>query len=72
MPKNSKRQALDGKAKKLIDVVRKTLLQTPQLTKPLSEISRDTIPEESVSSIDSSILLSKVQMPMTARLATAS
>lgn len=63
---------LDGKAKKLIDVVRKTLLQTPQLTKPLSEISRDTIPEESVSSIDSSILSSKVQMPMTARLATAS
>ncbi len=34
MPKNSKRQALDGKAKKLIDVVRKTLLQTPQLTTP--------------------------------------
>lgn len=67
-----KAAGLDGKAKKLIDVVRKTLLQTPQLTKPLSEISRDTIPEESVSSIDSSILLSKVQMPMTARLATAS
>lgn len=71
--KKLKAAGLDGKAKKLIDVVRKTLLQTPpQLTKPLSEISRDTIPEESVSSIDSSILLSKVQMPMTARLATAS
>lgn len=72
MPKKLKAAGLDGKAKKLIDVVRKTLLQTPQLTKPLSEISRDTIPEESVSSIDSSILSSKVQMPMTARLATAS
>lgn len=70
--KKLKEAGLDGKAKKLIDVVRKTLLQTPQLTKPLSEISRDTIPEESVSSIDSSILSSKVQMPMTARLATAS
>lgn len=70
--KKLKAEGLDGKAKKLIDVVRKTLLQTPQLTKPLSEISRDTIPEESVSSIDSSILSSKVQMPMTARLATAS
>ncbi len=70
--KKLKAAGLDGKAKKLIDVVRKTLLQTPQLTKPLSEISRDTIPEESVSSIDSSILSSKVQMPMTARLATAS
>ena len=70
--KKLKATGLDGKAKKLIDVVRKTLLQTPQLTKPLSEISRDTIPEESVSSIDSSILSSKVQMPMTARLATAS
>lgn len=70
--KKLKAAGLDGKAKKLIDVVRKTLLQTPQLTKPLSEISRDTIPEESVSSIDSSILLSKVQMPMTARLATTS
>ncbi len=70
--KKLKAAGLDGKAKKLIDVVRKTLLQTPQLTKPLSEISQDTIPEESVSSIDSSILLSKVQMPMTARLATAS
>ena len=70
--KKLKAAGLDGKAKKLIDVVRKTLLQTPQLTKPLSEISRDTIPEESVSSIDSSILLSKVQMPMTTRLATAS
>lgn len=70
--KKLKAAELDGKAKKLIDVVRKTLLQTPQLTKPLSEISRDTIPEESVSSIDSSILSSKVQMPMTARLATAS
>ena len=69
--KKLKAAGLDGKAKKLIDVVRKTLLQT-QLTKPLSEISRDTIPEESVSSIDSSILSSKVQMPMTARLATAS
>lgn len=69
--KKLKATGLDGKAKKLIDVVRKTLLQT-QLTKPLSEISRDTIPEESVSSIDSSILSSKVQMPMTARLATAS
>ena len=69
--KKLKAAGLDGKAKKLIDVVRKTLLQTPpQLTKPLSEISRDTIPEESVSSIDSSILSSKVQM--TARLATAS
>lgn len=70
--KKLKAAGLDGKAKKFIDVVRKTLLQTPQLTKPLSEISRDTIPEESVSSIDSSILSSKVQMPMTARLATAS
>lgn len=70
--KKLKAAGLDGKTKNLIDVVRKTLLQTPQLTKPLSEISRDTIPEESVSSIDSSILLSKVQMPMTARLATAS
>ena len=70
--KKLKAAGLDGKAKKLIDVVRKTLLQTPQLTKPLSDISRDTIPEESVSSIDSSILSSKVQMPMTARLATAS
>lgn len=71
--KKLKAAGLDGKTKKLIDVVRKTLLQTPpQLTKPLSEISRDTIPEESVSSIDSSILSSKVQMPMTARLATAS
>ena len=71
--KKLKAAGLDGKDQKLIDVVRKTLLQTPpQLTKPLSEISRDTIPEESVSSIDSSILLSKVQMPMTARLATAS
>lgn len=70
--KKLKAAGLDGKAKKLIDVVRKTLLQTPQLTKSLSEISRDTIPEESVSSIDSSILSSKVQMPMTARLATAS
>lgn len=70
--KKLKAAGLDGKAKKLIDVVRKTLLQTPQLTKPLSEISRDTIHEESVSSIDSSILSSKVQMPMTARLATAS
>lgn len=70
--KKLKAAGLDGKAKKLIDVVRKTLLQTPQLTKPLSEISRDTIPEESVSSIDSSILSSKVQMPMTARLGTAS
>lgn len=70
--KKLKAAGLDGKAKKLIDVVRKTLLQTPQLTKPLSEISRDTIPEESVSSIDSSILSSKVQMPMTAHLATAS
>ena len=70
--KKLKAAGLDGRAKKLIDVVRKTLLQTPQLTKPLSEISRDTIPEESVSSIDSSILSSKVQMPMTARLATAS
>lgn len=70
--KKLKAAGLDGKAKKLIDVVRKTLLQTPQLMKPLSEISRDTIPEESVSSIDSSILSSKVQMPMTARLATAS
>lgn len=71
--KKLKAAGLDGKAKKLIDVVRKTLLQTPpQLTKPLSEISRNTIPEESVSSIDSSILSSKVQMPMTARLATAS
>lgn len=70
--KKLKATGLDGKAKKLIDVVRKTLLQTPQLTKPLSEISRDTIREESVSSIDSSILSSKVQMPMTARLATAS
>ena len=71
--KKLKAAGLDGKAKKLIDVVRKTLLQPPpQLTKPLSEISRDTIPEESVSSIDSSILSSKVQMPMTARLATAS
>lgn len=70
--KKLKAAGLDGKAKKLIDVVRKTLLQTPQLTKPLSEISRDTIPEESASSIDSSILSSKVQMPMTARLATAS
>ena len=71
--KKLKAAGLDGKAKKLLDVVRKTLLQTPpQLTKPLSEISRDTIPEESVSSIDSSILSSKVQMPMTARLATAS
>lgn len=70
--KKLKAAGLDGKAKKLIDVVRKTLLQTPQLTKPLLEISRDTIPEESVSSIDSSILSSKVQMPMTARLATAS
>ncbi len=71
--KKLKAAGLDGKAKKLIDVVRKTLLQTPpQLTKPLSEISRDTIPEESVSSIDSSILSSKVQMPMTVRLATAS
>lgn len=70
--KKLKAAGLDGKAKKLIDVVRNTLLQPPQLTKPLSEISRDTIPEESVSSIDSSILLSKVQMPMTARLATAS
>lgn len=70
--KKLKAAGLDGKAKKLIDVVRKTLLQTPQLTKPLSEISRDTIPEESVSSIDSSILSSKVQMPMTARLAMAS
>lgn len=70
--KKLKAAGLDGKAKKLIDVVRKTLLQTPQLTKPLSEISRDTIPEESVSSIDSSILSSKVQVPMTARLATAS
>ena len=70
--KKLKAAGLDGKAKKLIDVVRKTLLQTPQLTKPLSEISRDTIPEESVSGIDSSILSSKVQMPMTARLATAS
>ena len=71
--KKLKAAGLDGKAKKLINVVRKTLLQTPpQLTKPLSEISRDTIPEESVSSIDSSILSSKVQMPMTARLATAS
>lgn len=70
--KKLKAAGLDGKAKKLIDVVRKTLLQTPQLTKPLSEISRDTIPEESVSSIDSSILSSKVQMPMTARLATTS
>lgn len=71
--KKLKAAGLDGKAKKLIDVVRKTLLQTPpQLTKPLSEISRDTIPEESVSSIDSSILSSKVQMPMTARLATVS
>lgn len=70
--KKLKAAGLDGKAKKLIDVVRKTLLQTPQLTKPLSEISRDTIREESVSSIDSSILSSKVQMPMTARLATAS
>lgn len=70
--KKLKAAGLDGKAKKLIDVVRKTLLQTPQLTKPLSEISRDTILEESVSSIDSSILSSKVQMPMTARLATAS
>lgn len=58
--KKLKAAGLDGKAKKLIDVVRKTLLQTPQLTKPLSEISRDTIPEESVSSIDSSILSSKV------------
>ena len=70
--KKLKAAGLDGKAKKLIDVVRKTLSQPPQLTKPLSEISRDTIPEESVSSIDSSILSSKVQMPMTARLATAS
>ncbi len=70
--KKLKAAGLDGKTKKLIDVVRKTLLQPPQLTKPLSEISRDTIPEESVSSIDSSILSSKVQMPMTARLATAS
>ena len=70
--KKLKAAGLDGKAKKLIDVVRKTLLQPPQLTKPLSEISRDTIPEESVSSIDPSILSSKVQMPMTARLATAS
>lgn len=70
--KKLKAAGLDGKAKKLIDVVGKTLLQPPQLTKPLSEISRDTIPEESVSSIDSSILSSKVQMPMTARLATAS
>lgn len=70
--KKLKAAGLDGKAKKLIDVVRKTLLQHPQLTKPLSEISRGTIPEESVSSIDSSILSSKVQMPMTARLATAS
>ena len=70
--KKLKAAGLDGKAKKLIDVVRKTFLQTPQLTKPLSEISRDTIPEESVSGIDSSILSSKVQMPMTARLATAS
>lgn len=70
--KKLKAAGLDGKAKKLIAVVRITLLQTPQLTKPLSEISRDTIPEESVSSIDSSILSSKVQMPMTARLATAS
>lgn len=70
--KKLKAAGLDGKTKKLIDVVRKTLLQTPQLTKPLSEISRDTIPEESVSSIDSSILSSKVQMLMTARLATAS
>ena len=70
--KKLKAAGLDGRAKKLIDVVRKTLLQTPQLTKPLSEISRDTIPEESVSRIDSSILSSKVQMPMTARLATAS
>ena len=70
--KKLKAAGLDGKAKKLIDVVRKTLLQPPQLTKPLSEISRDTIPEESVSSIDSSILSSKVQMSMTARLATAS
>lgn len=70
--KKLKAAGLDGKAKKLIDVVRKTLLQTPQLTKPLSEISRDTIREESVSSIDLSILSSKVQMPMTARLATAS
>lgn len=70
--KKLKAAGLDGKTKKLIDVVRKTLLQTPQLTKPLSEISRDTIPEESVSSIDSSILSSRVQMPMTARLATAS
>ena len=70
--KKLKAAGLDGKTKNLIDVVRKTLLQTPQLTKPLSEISRDTIPEESVSSIDSSILSSKVQMPMTARLATAS
>ena len=69
--KKLKAAGLDGKAKKLIDVVRKTLLQ-PQLTKPLSEISRNTIPEESVSSIDSSILSSKVQMPMTACLATAS
>lgn len=50
----------------------KPFCNPPQLTKPLSEISRDTIPEESVSSIDSSILSSKVQMPMTARLATAS
>ena len=70
--KKLKAAGLDGKTKKLIVVVRKTLLQPPQLTKPLSEISRDTIPEESVSSIDSSILSSKVQMPMTARLATAS
>lgn len=70
--KKLKAAGLDGKAKKLIDVVRKTLLQPPQLTKSLSEISRDTIPEESVSGIDSSILSSKVQMPMTARLATAS
>lgn len=61
--KKLKAAGLDGKTKKLIDVVRKTLLQTPQLTKPLSEISRDTIPEESVSSIDSSILSSKVRCP---------
>ena len=54
--KKLKAAGLDGKAKKLIDVVRKTLLQPPQLTKSLSEISRDTIPEESVSGIDSSIL----------------
>lgn len=70
--KKLKAAGLDGKAKKLIDVVRKPFCKPPQLTKPLSEISRDTIPEESVSSIDSSILSSKVQMPMTARLATAS